>query len=64
MQNEEMSDKQKVQTSAVICIISMALMILAQIPTPEYLNPLGCMFALVWIASGIYTVIGAIFIWG
>lgn len=59
-----MTDKEKVTASVLICMISFDLLVLVQIPTPEYLNPIGCLFASVFIASGLYAAIGALFAWG
>ncbi len=53
MKVQRKNDLKKIRTMGVICLISFALMTLAQIPTPQYLNPVGCIFATIWICSGI-----------
>lgn len=50
--------------SGIIFIASTILMIVAQLPTPEYLNPIGCFFAIAWIASGMFIGIGTLFMMG
>lgn len=64
MEDLETTGEAKIFISAIVCIVSFGFMILAQVPTPEYLNPVGCLFAIIWMISGIYAGIGALFTWG
>ena len=59
-----MKNEQKVIAGLLIYLASTVFMILVQIPTPNQLNPLGAFFAIVWVCSGAYTAIGALFTYG
>ncbi len=50
-----------VPIASVVFIISIILMVLVQLPTPEALNPFGCMFLIIAMASGWKVVIDILF---
>ncbi len=47
-----------VPIAAIVFIISIILMVVVQIPTPQYLNPFGCLCAIAAMASGFYLAFG------
>jgi hypothetical protein len=52
----------EIKVAAVVSCVSGLLMILIQIPTPDYLNCFGALFAVIWMAGGIYAAIGTLFL--
>lgn len=64
MEKIKLSNADKIGLAIIICVVSLGLMIIAQIPTPEYLNPVGCLFGTSFIVSGMYAAMGALFMWG
>lgn len=64
LESTGISDEAKIFISTLICVLSFGLLQLAQIPTPEYLNPVGCLFATIWMVSGMYAGVTALFTWG
>jgi len=51
-----------ISKAILIYILSLLGMCIAQIPTQE-LNPIGAMFAMIWIASGLFAAVGALFVY-
>ncbi len=45
-------NKSVVIKSTVICATSGILMVVAQLPTPDELNPLGAFFGLIFLGAG------------
>ncbi len=54
-ESEKNNEQQLLIKGGIISVLSFIAMVLAQIPSPNYLNPLGMCFATIWIIATIFT---------
>lgn len=57
-----LTNDQIIYSVLTIFVLSFVFMILVQIPTPDRLNPFGCLFGSVYIVSGVFSIM-ALFLW-
>lgn len=50
-----------VPIASIIFSVSVILLVIVQIPTPEALNPFGCILGIIAITSGLWIGIGMLF---